>query len=173
MINGKCLFACFIYDYAVIGSSNLSYGLASIVISLVIVYFILVLYEVVVTIIRGIQFEDVFLPMKTKLIKLLEISVFVLSLIYSISVLVYGGDQCPQKWQWHFGLLSIICGWTYLILLSYKLPSIGVYASTFTTIVYTFVKLGFFAILLILASTIILRMVFYDPTALVSQWFLV
>ncbi len=143
-------------------------GLAGFIVFLILLYFILEVYTMIYILKRNLQLWDVILPLESKLIKLLELFVFLFSFIYSTSVLVYGGDKCPQKWQWHFGLFSIILGWTYLILLSYKLPWIGVYAKTFTTIVLTFLNLAFFAILLILASTIVLRMVFFDPTALVS-----
>lgn len=103
----------------------------------------------------------IFFPLNLMLPKFLHLLLITLSVIYSLSVLGNGGNQCPQGWQWHLGLFAVICGWTYLIFLSYKLPWIGVYAITFVNIVITFLKLAFFAGLLILASTIILRMVFF------------
>lgn len=148
-------------------------GLAGFIIFFISLHFLLTLYELFHTVIcilkKDLQVRTVLLPLKSKMTKLLQLFVFIFSLIYSISVLINGGDQCPQEWQWHFGLFAVILGWTSLILLSYKLPWIGVYANTFMTIVLTFFKLAFFAALLILASSIVLRMVFFDPTALVRE----
>ena len=160
------------YIITLTASDRVNRGLAGLIVFLVLLYFLLIFYELIHTLIhirkRDLRLWDALLPLESKMIRLLQLSVFLLSFIYSVSVLVYGGDQCPKEWQWHFGLFSIILGWTYLILLSYKLPWIGVYAKSFSTIVLTFLKLAFFATLLILASTIVLRMVFFDPTALVS-----
>ena len=96
---------------------------------------------------------------------------FVLALVFSIAVLVseVKGDGCPQEWQWHFGLFAILFGWTILILKITKLNIIGVYALTFITIVQTFIKLSLFAILLVLASSIVLKMVLFDPRAVVRR----
>ena len=46
-----------------------------------------------------------------------------------------------------------------------KFPYIGEYALVFATICKTFLKLALFGILLILASTLVLDMIFYNPLA--------
>ncbi len=66
------------------------------------------------------------------------------------------------------GLFSIIFGWTYLIHLSSTLPFVGEHAIMFLNIVWTFLKLTIFALLLVLAATIVLTMTFYDAQAPVS-----
>ena len=148
-------------------------GLSGFIVALISLYLLLAMYLTLRTVVRvrgkHLGLWDVFFPLKSKLKNLLQLLLILFSLIYSVSVLANGGNRCPQGWQWHFGLFAIILGWTYLIFLSYKLPWIGVYAITFMSIVLTFFKLAFFAALLILASTIILKMVFFDPTAQVSQ----
>lgn len=71
--------------------------------------------------------------------------------------------------MWNVGIFAIIFGWTNLIVLTSKLPYIGEYALVFAAILKTFLKLTFFGLLLIFASTIVLIMIFYNPQAIVSS----
>lgn len=99
----------------------------------------------------------------------LEIVTFLLSVVFVIAsiVLSVNGD-CHSKALWRVGIFAVMFGWTNFILMASKFPVIGEYALMFKTIFKSFLKLALFGILLVLASVIVLDMIFYDPLAPVS-----
>ena len=81
-------------------------------------------------------------------------------------------NTCHGNESWTFGVFAIILAWTNLTLILYKFPVIGHYALVFAAICWTFFQLMFFAIFLLLASTVVLHMIFYNPLAPVSHFLL-
>ena len=99
----------------------------------------------------------------------LQIPTFVSSLIFSVvSIVSTIKEDCLSKLFWRLGVFAVIIAWTKLIVMLSKLPVIGEYALIFSTICKTFFKLALFGILLVLASTFVLDMIFYNPHAPVS-----
>ena len=78
-------------------------------------------------------------------------------------------DRFHSKAIWRVGIFATIFGWSNLVLLGSKLPTFGEYALIFMNILKTFIKLAIFGFILVMASTIVLRMIFYDPVELVSS----
>ena len=94
-----------------------------------------------------------------------ELPLYILSIIH---VFVFFNDcGCPMEWQWQVGIFAVFLGWINLIIYVSKLPKTGIYVLIFYRIVMTFVKLISFSILLVLAFSLILFMVFNDPMATV------
>ncbi len=111
----------------------------------------------------------VFFPLKKEFHTYLQVMVFILAITFSILTIVNTATNgCCEEATWHVGLFAIILGWTYLLHLSSKFPFIGEQAIVFLHIVWTFLKLTAFALLLVLAATIILVMTFYNAQAVVS-----
>lgn len=71
---------------------------------------------------------------------------------------------CPTKWQWQVGIASVFLGWLNLIFMTSNIPVISIYAIMFRDIFITFSKLVIFAVLLISAFSLILYMMFHNPT---------
>ena len=113
-----------------------------------------------------------FFPIIKEFHHYLQVMVYVLAIMFSILTILSTSIDCCEAATWHVGLFSIIFGWAYLIHLSSKLPFIGEHAIIFFDIVWTFLKLTVFALLLVLAATIILTMTFFNAQALVSLPFL-
>ena len=96
-----------------------------------------------------------------------KLLLYMLSLIF---VFVYLNEcGCPRDWQWQIGLVAMFLGWLHLIFLTYNFPGTGLYVIMFNTIFFTFFKLILFALLLIGAFSVILFMMFHDPTAKVRK----
>lgn len=113
--------------------------------------------------------KTVLFPVIKNFYKYLQVIVFVLALIFSILTIINTANNGRlERVTWHFGLFAIICGWIFLIHLCSKMPFIGEQAIVFLDIVWTFSKLTLFALLLVLAATIVLAMTFFDAQALVS-----
>ena len=96
----------------------------------------------------------------------LQIPILALSITFCVASIIFTirGDS-HSKSLWRTGIFAIIFGWTNGIIMASKFPYIGKYALVFFTICKTFVKLALFGILLILASTLVLGMIFYNPLA--------
>ncbi len=84
------------------------------------------------------------------------------------SIYITANDKHYSKDFWRVGIFAIIFGWTNLLLLSSKFPAFGEYTLIFGSILTTFLKITFFGFVLIMASTIVLRMLFYNPIELVN-----
>lgn len=99
-----------------------------------------------------------------------QIPSFVLTVTFSISCIIFttNGD-CHNKVLWRVGIFAVIFVWVNLIKIVSELPVIGEYALIFINIWKTFFFLSFFGILLILAFTMVLNMIFYNPQAIVSK----
>ena len=111
---------------------------------------------------------EFFFPLINKLVYYTEVLVFTLAVIFSVLTVVNVTTKCCEQVTWHFGLFAVTFGWSYLIHLCSKLPLVGEQAIVFIHTVWTFLKLSFFALLLVIAATIILTMTFFNPQALVS-----
>lgn len=72
---------------------------------------------------------------------------------------------CPRNWQWQVGIVSVFLGWLNLIFLASNFPVISIYVIMFRDIFNTFFKLVFFALLLVSANSLVLFMMFHNPTA--------
>ena len=80
-------------------------------------------------------------------------------------VFVYINDcGCPSSWQWQIGIFAIFLGWLNMIFFASNIPWISIYVIMFREIFLTFFKLLLFALLLITAFSIVLFMMFYNPT---------
>ena len=107
--------------------------------------------------------------MRVICVKFVREPLYVLSLVLTISVFIVSArNGCMTRWQWHIGLMCVLYGWIYFIFLTTKLPLIGVYSIIFLTIVKTFAKLVLFSLLLIITSTTVFFMTFFNPQAAVS-----
>lgn len=105
----------------------------------------------------------VFFPIIKQFHIYLQVIAFTLDIIFSVLTIVNTAtNDCCAGVTWHFGLFAIILGWTFLIHLCSKLPFVGEQAIAFLEIVWTFLKLTVFALLLVLAATIILSMTFFN-----------
>ena len=92
-----------------------------------------------------------------------EILLYLLSVPF---VFVYTSDcGCPEKWQWQMGIIAIFLAWLNMIFFAYNFPGTGVYVIMFKKIFSTFFKLTIFAFLLVAAFSLILFMMFHNPTA--------
>lgn len=81
-------------------------------------------------------------------------------------VFVFFNDcGCPSRWQWQVGITSIFLGWLNLIFVASQFPMISIYVIMFREIFYTFSKLILFALLLISAFSLLLFMMFHNPTS--------
>jgi len=100
---------------------------------------------------------------------LLQVPTFILVVVFSGYSIHYAiTDSFYSKRMWRVGIFAIIFSWSNLVILGSKLPTFGEYALIFINILKTFIKLAIFGFILIIASTIVLRMIFYDPIELVS-----
>lgn len=149
-----------------VGHRNALYGLAALLISVTLIHLIIVVIQL--SGFKNMQFRSILFPAKMKTTYYFQLLVFVLSLIFSCLTIAVTSNGCCVEWQWHFGLFAVSLGWANLIHLFFKFPFVGEHAIIFATIVVTFLKLAVFALLLILASTIVLMMVFFDAEAMVS-----
>ena len=113
--------------------------------------------------------KKLFFPIVKNVASYLQVMVFILALLYSLLILADTATTgCCEEVTWHFGLFAIVLGWTHLIHLCSKLPFIGEHAIVFLDIAWTFLKLTAFALMLVLAATIVLAMTFFNAQALVS-----
>ena len=87
--------------------------------------------------------------------------------VYIYNIYMYVPCTC-RSWQWQFGALSIFLGWLNLIIFIRKLPLTGIYVVMFVDIFYTFCRLFFLSILLVIAFGLSFYMAFNDPDIEVS-----
>ena len=118
------------------------------------------------------QLHRIFFPTERKLIyyfySVPYLLIFFLPFIYAILTTLHTNTGCCEDAQWYFGLLAfILCCANFLRLLS-KFPFIGQKSIIYYTILWTFLKLLVFGIFLLLASAIVLMVIFFDPQATVS-----
>ena len=107
--------------------------------------------------------------LKSKQELLLQLVVFIFVFIFcGASISHAATNTVMNKHLWRIGIFAIIFGWTYFIILGSKFPSLGEYSLIFISILKTFQSLAIFGLLLILASTLVLRMLFYNPLELAS-----
>ncbi len=99
---------------------------------------------------------------------LLELTVFALVFVFCVvSIYNTATDKFFSKALWRVGIFAVIFGWTSFVILSSKFPALGEYTLIFVSILKTFLKLAIFGFVLVMASTIVLRMLFYNPLELV------
>ena len=100
----------------------------------------------------------------------LQILNYILWVLYITSIIfvsfVFINDcGCPSLWQWQVGIVSIFLGWLNLIFVASHIPTISIYVIMFRDIFFTFSQLIMFALLLISAFSLILFMMFHNPTS--------
>ncbi len=150
------------------GYKVLSYGLA-IAVFIVTLLHLLVPLILVLSHQKHRSLKKMLFPIVPNLDLYLRSAVFFLAMLLSILIIATNASNgCCVAGAWHVGLFAIILGWIYLIVLSSKLPIIGEQAIVFQDIILTFLKLAPFALLLVLAATIVLTITFFDAQALVS-----
>ena len=71
---------------------------------------------------------------------------------------------CASHWQWQVGIVSVLLVWLDLIMSASNIPGISLFVIMFREIASTFFRLIFFALLLIIAFTLMLFMMFHNPT---------
>ena len=94
----------------------------------------------------------------------LEWILFHLSIIFVVFVFI-NDCGCPFQWQWQVGIVSVFLGWINLIFLMSNIPVISLYVIMFREIFFTFSTLIVFAVVLISAFSLVLFMMFHDPTS--------
>ena len=115
------------------------------------------------------QKRGIVIARKLVVLTLRELPLLIISFIYLVwSIVVTAKGNCHSKSGWIFGIFAVLLGWTIFALKISKLPIIGDYVIIFTKICKTFLKVSLFGILLLLASLLVLYMVFYNPMAPVS-----
>ena len=98
-----------------------------------------------------------------------QVVIFLMVFIFSLASLhnaMY--NKIHSQTMWRVGITAIIFAWSNLIILGSNFTQLGEYALFFVSILKSFLHLMIFGILLVLASTIVLRMIFYSPLQLVS-----
>ena len=97
-----------------------------------------------------------------------EVVLYLLSVPF---VFVFASDcGCPEMWQWQIGIVAIFLAWVNMIFFAYNFPGTGVYVIMFKKIFLTFFKLTVFAFLLIAAFSLVLFMMFHNPSAKVYTY---
>lgn len=96
-----------------------------------------------------------------------EILVFSSSLFFCITF--FTDCLCPTVWQWQIGVVAIFLGWVTLIVFIRKLPGTGIYVVMFMDIFYTFWRLFFLSVLLVVAFGLAFYLAFYEPDIPVSE----
>ena len=114
---------------------------------------------------RKMQLRQIIFPFKRTFFYSL---VIFLPVIYAILTVVHTNTGCCDDHQWYFGLLAFILCCANFIRLFSTAPYIGPKFILFRTIVITFLKLLACVFWLLLASAIVLMVIFFDPKATVS-----
>ena len=76
---------------------------------------------------------------------------------------------CTLDWQWQLGIFVVFLGWMNLVFYASKFPRTGIFVLVFKEILLTFLSLVAFGLLLVVAFSLILYMMFYSPTATVIR----
>ncbi len=116
---------------------------------------------------EGIQFISQWRRYIRDYVNWIEIVLFICSIIF---VWVFHIDcLCPLYWQWQIGVVAVFLGWVVLIFFVSKLPFAGIYVLIFVKILYTFLRMLFLSILLVLAFGLTFYLTFYQPEILVCD----
>ena len=92
-----------------------------------------------------------------------QISLFVLTIMF---VSGFSHDcWCFPGWQWQIGALAIFLGWFNMVILLNNMPWIGIPINILLNIMFTFLKLIFLPILLIISFAIPFYMLFVRDNA--------
>ena len=75
---------------------------------------------------------------------------------------------CPKDWQWQIGIFAVFLAWMNFVFFAAKFPRTGIYVLVFKEILQTFLNLVAFGVLLVIAFSLVLYMLFYSPVAAVS-----
>lgn len=78
---------------------------------------------------------------------------------------VYKDCGCPQVWEWHIGIFCLLIGWMNFVAHLSRCPTLGLYVLVFLEILRTLLKVAVFALVLVIAFSIILYMIFSGPNA--------
>ena len=137
------------------------------------IIFIVVLLHLLVDLVSIIilfilQWHQKIYILRNVLSKMIRLPAFICSLVLVLSIFLAPGSGCPTAWQLHIGLFAVTYGWIYFILLTSKLPLVGVYTIIYSTITITFTKLVLFALLLSLGTSVVFSVVFFDSRKEVS-----
>lgn len=100
-----------------------------------------------------------------------RILTYILILITCI-LLFANSNNCLTFPQYDFFGATVALSWINFIIFLSDIPFIGVYARIYITISLTFLKLSIFAGLLIIGSTLVLKMLFFKPEVPVSDKFM-
>lgn len=73
-----------------------------------------------------------------------------------------------RVWQWQLGAIAVFLGWLNLIIFIRKFPLTGIYVVMFVDIFYTFCRLFFLSLLLVIAFGLAFYMAFNEPKFEVS-----
>ena len=108
-------------------------------------------------------------PIFNKLDNYLEMFIFISAIMISVRVIVLSSTSgCLTSMIYNFTMFIVALSWINLVLFLSKLPFTGLYALIFINMVKTFLKLAFFALLLVIGSTLVLVMLFSNPQVPVS-----
>ena len=108
-----------------------------------------------------------FFPIFNKLDSYLEMLIFISAIVIS-AIVLSSTSGCLTSMTYNFTVFIVALSWINLILFLSKLPYTGLYALIFISMVKTFLKLAFFALLLVIGSTLVLVMLFSNSQAPVS-----
>ena len=116
-------------------------------------------------VLEGVQFMTQFPRYLLDWINLMEIVLFVCSIIF---MWVFHVDcLCPLEWQWQIGVVAVFLGWIDLIVFISKFPLTGIYVLMFVKILYTFLRMLILSILLVLAFGLTFYLALTQPEILV------
>jgi len=76
---------------------------------------------------------------------------------------------CVYSWQWQIGVVAVFLGWVGLITFLQKWPGTGVYILMFLSILRSFMKIAFLALLLVIAFGFAFYMLLFEPDEMVSD----
>ena len=96
----------------------------------------------------------------------LEIPLYLCSIIFTS---VFATPcLCIYNWQWQFGAVAVFLSWIGLISFLQKWHVTGVYILMFINVILSFLKIGFLALLLVIAFALAFYMLFFEPDEMVS-----
>ena len=93
----------------------------------------------------------------------LEFPLFILSLVYAVSVYPLDHCLCPSRWQLELGAVVILLTWLQLIVLSTQFQFIGVYILMLSRVLVTFLKTSVLLCLLIVIFGLVFFLSLNDP----------
>ena len=76
---------------------------------------------------------------------------------------------CVHNWQWQLGVVSVFLAWIVLITYLQKWSLTGMYILMFETIILSFLRIIFLAVLLIIAFSLAFYMLLFDPKETVCK----